>query len=756
MALSSSSSPNDNGSKKFDIRYRLAGLSFAIVGTVALGLTLHFSASHVEAARARLEQKARLDARLLSQGTQSAVAFTDKETAREVLEAAALDTDIRAVSLLDSKQNVIGEVGEAKMESSLSQALGAVGSNEETNIVCQHTSARIGCAAKVISREGPRGVIVVEMSTASIDTEMRRVVKTGLIAGAIALMVGLIASLIMGTRIGRRLRRIQSATQAFSTGKLDVAQIDDGGRDEIGRLGRDFNTMASRIRDLVGKIETDAAEEKARLDGLVAKRTAEVTRRNEDLKFLLDNVGQGFVTVGRDGSFSNERSAILERWFGPISPASKLWEYIRPHDSRAAQWIEIGWDALIDDLLPLELAVDQLPQRVETSQGKTFAVEYRPILDEEQLIAKLVVVISDITAEVGREQAEAAQKELAAVVGRFARDPAAVRDLLREGFVLMDSLRSEQKNVTIQKRVLHTLKGNTSFFGLARLSSECHRLEAAIAESGVVVSQAELETTYSLWAEVTGVFSPLLKGDRDAVSADRSELTRLSTMVATGEPRTLLVSAIDRLIQEPMEQRLARVAEQAHAVAARVGKPNVAVKVEANGVRLDAQRWSPFWTSLIHVIRNALDHGIEDESTRRACGKSDAGEIVLRTMQTLTEDVIEIADDGAGINWATLRARARALGVAVSATTSSATDVDLLFLDGVSSKTEVTEVSGRGIGLGAVRAECAALGGRVEVVSTEKRGTTFRFRFPRSESSTGAGRVIIQRSMRPAASMSIA
>ena len=135
---------------------------------------------------------------------------------------------------------------------------------------------------------------------------------------------------------------------------------------------------------------------------------------------------------------------------------------------------------------------------------------------------------------------------------------------------------------------------------------------------------------------------------------------------------------------------------------------------------------------LEHLLRNALDHGIEPRDARVAAGKSETGEIALTVRQVGNEIVIELADDGGGIDFARVRERAR-VARAASRPTREPTDAQLiecLFQPGFSTASKVTQISGRGIGMDVVRAEIAALGGRVEVRTTPGKGTRFTLYLP--------------------------
>jgi len=135
----------------------------------------------------------------------------------------------------------------------------------------------------------------------------------------------------------------------------------------------------------------------------------------------------------------------------------------------------------------------------------------------------------------------------------------------------------------------------------------------------------------------------------------------------------------------------------------------------------------------LHVLRNAADHGLEDPTGRQAAGKPDQGTIRLRALRQGENVIVEVTDDGRGIDVDRVRQTAAKRGIAASATLAEASDADvleLIFAPGFSTATDVTGVSGRGVGMDAVRTAVERLGGQVGVESCPGRGTTIRFILP--------------------------
>ncbi len=176
-----------------------------------------------------------------------------------------------------------------------------------------------------------------------------------------------------------------------------------------------------------------------------------------------------------------------------------------------------------------------------------------------------------------------------------------------------------------------------------------------------------------------------------------------------------------------LSERLYRILRQT----ARELDKRANLEIRGGQVELDRSVLEKLGGPLEHLLRNALDHGIEPRAVRTAAGKSETGEIALTVRQVGNEIAIEITDDGAGLDLEQIRARALAQGaLAADAAATDAQVIESIFAPGLTTATRVTALSGRGIGMDVVRSEVAALGGRVEVSTERACGTTFRVYLP--------------------------
>jgi two-component system chemotaxis sensor kinase CheA len=134
---------------------------------------------------------------------------------------------------------------------------------------------------------------------------------------------------------------------------------------------------------------------------------------------------------------------------------------------------------------------------------------------------------------------------------------------------------------------------------------------------------------------------------------------------------------------------------------------------------------------ILHILRNCIDHGIETSEVRNKSGKSSQGILSLKAFYSGSSVVIEISDDGAGINLERIRSKAISRGLITN--DAQLTDhelTDLIFLPGFSTADNITDVSGRGVGMDVVRRNIADIRGEVEVTTTEGKGTQFIIKLP--------------------------
>ncbi|NIR13905.1 MAG: chemotaxis protein CheA, partial [Desulfobacterales bacterium] len=180
----------------------------------------------------------------------------------------------------------------------------------------------------------------------------------------------------------------------------------------------------------------------------------------------------------------------------------------------------------------------------------------------------------------------------------------------------------------------------------------------------------------------------------------------------------------------PVSQIYAKLG-QALRRASRALEKDVLLEVFGEDTEIDKFLAEEVLDPLVHIVRNALDHGIETEKDRTALGKTRRGTIKIRSFQQGNNVVIEVSDDGRGINPEEVETKARDRGLIRKNQQLSTEDIfELLFRPGFSTSESVSEISGRGVGLDVVKEKLSALGGLVELKSRKGLGTTVILTLP--------------------------
>ncbi len=214
--------------------------------------------------------------------------------------------------------------------------------------------------------------------------------------------------------------------------------------------------------------------------------------------------------------------------------------------------------------------------------------------------------------------------------------------------------------------------------------------------------------------------------DKGADPRLKSALERLSATVAE------MRDTVTRTRMQKVEALFSALPRMVRDTAATLGK-SVALQLEGSDVELDREMVELMRDPLAHIIRNAVDHGFETPADRRAAGKRETGRLTVSARQSGNQIIIDVADDGRGIDTARLVAKlATQPGQDAAALRAlpEAARTELVFHPGLSSKDEATAISGRGVGMDVVRANVEQIGGRVELCNAPGRGLTVSIHVP--------------------------
>jgi two-component system, chemotaxis family, sensor kinase CheA len=356
--------------------------------------------------------------------------------------------------------------------------------------------------------------------------------------------------------------------------------------------------------------------------------------------------------------------------------------------------------------------------------------------------------------------------------------------VLEHGLVALETRPEDSELLAEVFRAAHTFKGNASTVGLHALAARAHALEDALEAmrtGGSAVSPAKISAllqlvdelrTLAQQAESFGDVVPTVEAETVAglprpqrrtlrIASDKLDrMLNLSGEISIargrirvelantggGDPSACLERALEmhletdrlqrELQDEIMQARMVPVGpgfrqyqRLARDIALQHGK-QVQLSLTGEDVEIDSSVSEQVKDPLMHMLRNAIDHGIETPATRVASGKSPVGQLTLGARRDGSSIFIELSDDGAGLDKQRIAERAQAMGRSDVATLSEDALLRLVMEPGFSTADQVSDLSGRGVGMDVVRRNVEALRGAVEIASRAGAGTTIALRLP--------------------------
>ncbi|HEY4805191.1 MAG TPA: chemotaxis protein CheW, partial [Paraburkholderia sp.] len=254
--------------------------------------------------------------------------------------------------------------------------------------------------------------------------------------------------------------------------------------------------------------------------------------------------------------------------------------------------------------------------------------------------------------------------------------------------------------------------------GAAAASAEGSSIRVGVEKVDQLINLVgELVITQAMLAETTSTFDPAL---HDRLYNGMAQLERNARD---------LQEAVMSIRMMPMDYVFSRFPRLVRDLAAKLGK-QVELVTFGQATELDKSLIERIIDPLTHLVRNSLDHGIETVEARRAAGKDGTGQLVLSAAHHGGNIVIEVSDDGAGLRRDKILAKAIKQGMQVSDSMSDDEVWNLIFLPGFSTAEQVTDVSGRGVGMDVVKRNIQAMGGHVEITSHAGKGSTTRIVLP--------------------------
>lgn len=545
---------------------------------------------------------------------------------------------------------------------------------------------------------------------------------------------------------------------AAGKGDLNVRGIVSS-RDEMGSLTLAVNNTLDSLQKMYNEVQLSHARIEAwnqELEQKVAERTA-------SLKNLLDHAGQGFLSFGNDLKVRGEYSAECETIFHRAIKGEAVPALIYPEDRDQQVFLEAIFAKILyeeKDFLR-ETYISLLPEEILVDNS-FIGVDYKLIDNKaDSSERKIMLILTDLTRQKAMENEVQAERDILAMVvhvvthsSDFFAAVSQYTNFCQEG---MPGLLAEEKTagdlLAALFRLVHTFKGTFGQLHMGHVMAKLHEMEGmleAIRANEIAdlntVRLAERLSCYTVeemcsWLDEDlnilkeklgeGFFQQenMLVVDNERLREIEEKVQRMLSKAEC----SLLLPDLRRLRYKPMKELLQSYPEYVVGLAERNEKGVYPFEIEAGDTLVDPWQYNDFIKSLGHVFRNAIVHGLESFEERVENGKEEMGRITCAAFESETGITLVITDDGRGMTAEHIRDIALKKGICTAAAMDTMQEqeiIQLIFADGFSGADTVNELSGRGVGLSAVRAELEKLGGMVTVNTFLGKGTEFRFFLP--------------------------
>jgi HPt (histidine-containing phosphotransfer) domain-containing protein len=507
--------------------------------------------------------------------------------------------------------------------------------------------------------------------------------------------------------------------------------------------------LSFALADQMNILRFNLARSHQQLEKTLSSIEEIVDQKTQSIRSIMNTLKEGVLTIaGQEFVIEAEYSLYTELLLGERQLGGRRFQDV------FLNRLILGEDAKALIISALQAIMDEssdnfafnsfhLPQeaRLMTASGsKDIMIDWTPIHHEGRVL-RILIAFHDVTELRSLKQEQATQSRMLIRLNQLLNaDDMALRVFLihsRRTLDLMhDHIQESQDRESLVEKLFinfHTLKGESRSLGLAELSEQFHHMEerldhvrkrqAAWDPGGMRQELLLVEKMVAEFAELYESHIGALTEER-VIAIKQGQLERWEQALVRLKPQSpeedeaqhLLLNDVFHILHTDLESYEEKLQNQARRLAREIGKPDPQVLVAGQGIFLSQRMVEQLDHVFIHILQNALVHGIESEEERVAAGKGKAGLIYIKFARLGDEVVISARDDGHGVNMKLLRQKAIKLGILRSFEELSESKVqECLLHAGFSSRDHVTNHAGRGVGMGAVRQFVEEIEGRMHL-----------------------------------------
>lgn len=508
--------------------------------------------------------------------------------------------------------------------------------------------------------------------------------------------------------------------------------------------------LANRLNELKSKLQESNRQLKVYIEDverIVAEKTLQI-------RSILKHIQQGIFTVNKELKVEAEHSQHLHQVLGTDEVVGQgvrqlILDPSNLNEDAVSQQLTALEFAIGEDVLNFDVNQGRLMREIILERGeqqKILQVDWNPIVGSDDVVHRILVCLRDVT-DLKKMEAERAEKEeelrfVAEILNvsemAFAKFLRVGKHLLDESFAILEKQKPLTKDgLNLLFLNMHTFKGTARGFDFQKLTAITHRVEQAFVqmrEQDEIVEQQVREgleevkaafdhyetlateklgrqdrmgQTYISIAGLGKILSELRLLDKQAITRDEMERMRWN-----------IESVVNPVFYTPVRDVLDQVFRGAPRLAKDLGKLQPKVIFERCLYEVDDTFEQVFQRVFIHLLRNSMFHGIETPEEREAQGKPPQG--TIRVAFDLEDEALQVSyrDDGRGLDLTRIREKAAVMGCNLPVTASPMEIAELIFTPYLSTAESSNDISGRGVGMDAIRSYLEEHGGKLHLIQT--------------------------------------
>jgi len=481
------------------------------------------------------------------------------------------------------------------------------------------------------------------------------------------------------------------------------------------------------------------------------KLNLEIQKGKKKVIELLDNAGQGFLSFSTDFKVDEEYSKECLKYLGEEIASRDISDLLFDDLTKKAFFKNTLISALKEEKILSQNAILSLLPTLILLHKRALRLEYK-IIDTH----KVMMIITNISEQKRLEKKIKKEQEILKMIVTVVSESDVFYDakkdfttFIEHSEALIEKNKTALHNATALYRLIHTYKGTFSQLYMVETIDFLHKVESKLSkmiqkpietndELIAFLKSCDFETSFYKDLGIIGEFlgdeflekENFIQIDVSNIHSIQEKIALILNEHAYTTPECIdVLTCIQNLSTLKLSTLLKPYLHFTEQLAQRLKKELYEVEFVGDETIAVADNFKPFIKSLVHLFRNSVDHGIEDPQIRMENNKDEKGLISCSFKKENGTIHLIISDDGAGIDAQRIKNKLQEKGIE----TLSLSDEELylhIFDDNFSTKEEVSTLSGRGIGLSAVKNELQKLGGKVEIRSQKGVGTVFEFVLP--------------------------